>query len=145
VPPPITLLTDFGLQDPYVGIMKGVIAGIAPGSPVADLTHLVPPGDIRAGALALLSSARFFPPGTVHLAVVDPGVGSRRRPIAIRAGAFSFVGPDNGLFTYVARFDEADTRVVEIANPAYRLPAVSNTFHGRDIFAPAAAHLAVGP
>jgi S-adenosylmethionine hydrolase len=141
--PIVTILTDFGNRDPYVGIMKGVIARIAPEARTIDLTHLVPPGDILAGSLALLQAVPFYPPGTVHLVVVDPGVGSHRKPIAAAAGSALFVGPDNGVFTYV--FDRLGfKKAVELANPAYRLPAVSNTFHGRDVFAPAAAHLAAG-
>ncbi|MBI3764456.1 MAG: SAM-dependent chlorinase/fluorinase [Chloroflexi bacterium] len=139
----IALLTDFGDLDPYVGIMKGVIHGIAPEARVVDLTHNVPPQDIRRGAYALYLSAPYFPPETVYLCVVDPGVGGARRPIAVATDRGIFVGPDNGLFTYI--YTSYDVRaVVELAESRYRLAKVSHTFHGRDIFAPAAAHLARG-
>jgi S-adenosylmethionine hydrolase len=141
-PPIITLTTDFGLRDPFVGIMKGVILGICPAARLVDLSHEVSPQDVFEGALLLESSARFFPPGTVHLAVVDPGVGSRRRGLAISAAGQQFVGPDNGLLT--AMLNEPGWRAVSLENPDYRLAEVSRTFHGRDVFAPAAAHLAAG-
>jgi S-adenosylmethionine hydrolase len=142
MPPIITLTTDFGSRDPFVGVMKGVILGICPDARLVDLTHDVAPQDVGEAALVLESSARFFPRGTVHLAVVDPGVGSRRRGLAISAAGQRFVGPDNGLFT--AALDEAGWVAVSLENPDYRLAEVSRTFHGRDIFAPAAAHLACG-
>ncbi|MBI3624707.1 MAG: SAM-dependent chlorinase/fluorinase [Candidatus Rokubacteria bacterium] len=138
----ITLTTDFGTRDPYVGAMKGVILQISPGIRLVDLTHEISPHEILEGALALEAAAPFFPPGTIHLAVVDPGVGSPRRPLAIAAGGQQFVGPDNGLFSFL--FCAGDWSAVRLEAPAYRLPAVSQTFHGRDIFAPAAAHLALG-
>ncbi len=137
----ITLTTDFGLRDPYVGIMKGVILGIAPEACLVDITHEVGSHDIVEGAFALASSVRFFPPGTVHLGVVDPGVGSDRRPIAASDGQHMFVGPDNGLFSLC--LDENAT-MHHITNDAYFLSPVSETFHGRDIFAPVAARLAAG-
>jgi len=140
--PIITLTTDFGLRDPFVGIMKGVILGICPGARLVDLTHEVAPYDVREAAFALESAAGFFPAGTVHLAVVDPGVGSARRAIGLLTGGRYFVGPDNGLFTF-AIAGEAWT-AVSLGTEAFRLPTVSQTFHGRDIFAPAAAHLATG-
>ena len=140
--PIITLTTDFGTRDPFVGMMKGVILGICPDARLVDLTHDVAPQDVLEAALVLESSARFFPAGTVHLAVVDPGVGSRRRALAISAAGQRFVGPDNGLFT--AALDEAGWEAVSLENPEYRLAEVSQTFHGRDVFAPAAAHLACG-
>jgi S-adenosylmethionine hydrolase len=140
--PVITLTTDFGLRDPFVGIMKGVILGICREVQVVDLTHEVAPHDVLEGALALESAWRFFPPGSVHLAVVDPGVGSGRRALAIEAGGHYFVGPDNGLFTFALVADRWSA--VSVEAPGYRLPEVSRTFHGRDIFAPAAAHLALG-
>jgi len=142
MPPIITLTTDFGTRDPFVGVMKGVILGICPDARLVDLTHDVAPQDVLEAALVLESSARFFPAGTVHLAVVDPGVGSRRRALAISAARQRFVGPDNGLFT--AALDEAGWEAVSLENPEYRLAEVSQTFHGRDVFAPAAAHLACG-
>ena len=141
--PLITILTDFGDQEPYVAIMKGVIARIAPQARTVDLTHNIPPGNIQAAALALLQAVPFFPEGAVHLVVVDPGVGSRRRPIAAAIGEALFVGPDNGVFTHLYQ-RLGLKKVVELAEPRYRLPVVSHTFHGRDIFSPAAAHLANG-
>jgi S-adenosyl-L-methionine hydrolase (adenosine-forming) len=139
--PPIAILTDFGYRDHYVGAMKGVIASIAPDAPIVDITHGIPPQSIVAGSIALAQSWRFFPKGTVFLAVVDPGVGTARLPIAIetRAGA-RFVGPDNGLLMMAAR-DAKWSRAHELRSPRYRLPNPSVTFHGRDIFAPAAAHI----
>jgi S-adenosylmethionine hydrolase len=138
--PIITLLTDFGLADPYVGMMKGVIAGICPEANVVDLTHAVPPQDVRTGAFFLERAFRFFPKGTVHLAVVDPGVGTSRRALAASAGGHLFVGPDNGVLSLAAR----RRRAVSITQRSYFLSRVSNTFHGRDVFAPVAAHLARG-
>lgn len=143
----ISLLTDFGDRDAFVGVMKGVILGICPQARLIDLCHQLEPGDVTGGALLLRSAAPYFPPGMVHLAVVDPGVGGERRPIAIRAGGQFFVGPDNGLLWAAARLicaRGAPPETRRLANPAYRLPNVSATFHGRDVFAPAAAHLAVG-
>jgi S-adenosylmethionine hydrolase len=138
----ITLTTDFGLKDPYVGIMKGVILGINPEARLVDLTHEIAPQEILEGALALEAAVPFFPPGSIHLAVVDPGVGSSRRPLALAARGQSFVGPDNGLFSFL--FAEPGWAAVTLEAPAFRLPAVSRTFHGRDLFAPAAAHLSLG-
>jgi S-adenosylmethionine hydrolase len=141
----ITLLTDFGLQDGYPGIMKGVIWGIAPDVQIADLTHAISPQDILEGALALGRAAPYFPPGTIHLGVVDPGVGTQRRAMAARIGECFFVGPDNGLCT--ALLDQAAGRpqeAVQLDNPHFWLPEVSHSFHGRDIFAPVAGHLANG-
>lgn len=139
----ITLLTDFGTQDAFVGVMKGVIKSLAPHADVIDLTHHVPPQDIRAGAFVLQTVCRYFPPGTIHLAVVDPGVGGARRPVAAHIGDFVYVCPDNGLLSHVLAQD-ALTRAVTLDNRQYHLPQVSRTFHGRDIFAPVAAHLANG-
>lgn len=141
--PILTLLTDFGLSDPYVGILKGVVLGIADDARVVDLTHDVPPQDVLTGALLLERSARWFPKGTIHVAIVDPGVGSKRRAIAIACRDRTFVGPDNGLLSLAAA-RHGVVRAVELANPAYRLRDLSSTFHGRDLFAPAAAHLAAG-
>lgn len=140
--PIITLTTDFGTRDPFVGAMKGVILQIAPDARLVDLTHEIAPHDVLEGALALEAAAGFFPPGTVHLAVVDPGVGSSRRPLAVAAQGQFFVGPDNGLFTFALAGQGWSAVCLEVA--AYRLPRVSRTFHGRDVFAPAAAHLALG-
>jgi S-adenosylmethionine hydrolase len=130
------------MRDPFVGIMKGVILAICREARFVDLTHEVAPHDVLEGTLALESAWRFFPPGSIHLAVVDPGVGSGRRAIAVLAGGHYFVGPDNGLFTFALLADRWSA--VSLEAPAYRLPQVSQTFHGRDIFAPAAAHLACG-
>ncbi len=139
--PPIAILTDFGYRDHYVGAMKGVIARIAPAAPIIDLTHGIPAQRVIAGAIALKQSWRYFPKRTVFLAVVDPGVGTARLPIAIetRAGA-RFVGPDNGLL-WPAANEAGIARAAELRAARYRLADVSSTFHGRDIFAPAAAHL----
>jgi S-adenosyl-L-methionine hydrolase (adenosine-forming) len=139
----ITFLTDFGLQDDFVGTCHGVMASIAPDTRVIDITHGIPPQAILQGALVLRSTMKYMPVG-VHLAVVDPGVGSQRRPVALRTsdGRF-FVGPDNGLLLLAA--DELGIEAAhELADERYRLPNVSRTFHARDIFSPAAAHLAAG-
>lgn len=141
--PLVTLTTDFGMADGYVGTMKGVILGIAPDARLVDLSHEIAPQDVRQAAYVLYTAYPFFPPHTVHLVVVDPGVGSARRPIALRTPAGYFVGPDNGVFSYVMAREPVEA-VVELANPRYRLPQISHTFHGRDVFAPAAAHLAAG-
>lgn len=139
----IALLTDFGTTDTYAGVLKAVIAKLAPGTTTIDLTHAVPPGDIPNGAFQLWRSAPYFPAGTIFLCVVDPGVGTARRAIAVRFGGFTFVGPDNGLPTYLM-LGEKRPAAFELAAAEYRLDRVSATFHGRDIFAPAAAHLARG-
>lgn len=139
----ITLTTDFGHQDWFVGTMKGVILGINPNLQVVDITHEVPAGDIRAGAFALMASYRFFPKGTIHVAVVDPGVGSDRHAIAIKTTNYFFVGPDNGVLSFALKNEEIkETRLLD--NLKYFLKPVSHTFHGRDIFAPVAAHLSRG-
>jgi len=145
--PVITLTTDFGLKDGFVGTMKGVIWSICPLAQIADISHLIAPQNVLEGAFALWRAYPFFPAGTVHVAVVDPGVGTRRRPLAARLGAHTFVGPDNGLFTPV--YEEAEKNgwpleIVHLTNEKYFLAQVSRTFHGRDIFAPVAAHLANG-
>jgi S-adenosylmethionine hydrolase len=139
----ITFLTDFGLQDDFVGTCHGVMARIAPDARVIDITHGIPPQAILQGALVLRSTMKYMPVG-VHLAVVDPGVGGRRRAIAVRTSdGRSFVGPDNGLLLLAA--DELGVEAAhELADERYRLPNVSRTFHARDVFAPAAAHLAAG-
>ncbi len=139
----ITLTTDFGYGDHYAGVMKGVIAGINPSAIVIDITHGIESYNIAEAAFKLYASYSYFPEGTVHVAVVDPGVGSARRAIAAESGGYRFVGPDNGIFSLI--FDERGVdRIVEITNPAFMLSNVSSTFHGRDIFAPAAAHLSKG-
>ena len=139
----VTLLTDFGLEDAFVGAMKGVVLGIFPGARLADLTHGVAAHNILEGAFGLAGAAPYFPAGTVHVAVVDPGVGSDRRAIVAECERGLYVAPDNGLLTLVLRQDPPK-RIVAIEDARYRLPGVSATFHGRDIFAPAGAHLAVG-
>jgi S-adenosylmethionine hydrolase len=141
--PVIALLTDFGTRDHYVGAMKGVIAGICPDASCIDITHDIEPHDVLAAALELSASYRFFPAGTVFLVVVDPGVGSSRRPMAADAGGFKFVGPDNGVLTLVFR-ESKPKRVVELTQRKYARPTVSRTFEGRDRFAPAAAWLSKG-
>lgn len=139
----ITLTTDFGLRDWFVGTMKGVIAGIAPKARVVDITHELPAGDVLAGAFALASSARYFPKGTVHVAVVDPGVGSVRKAIAVQTADYFFVGPDNGVLALALARERVEAiRVLE--NKSFFLRPLSRTFHGRDVFAPVAAHLTCG-
>ena len=140
----ITFLTDFGLQDDFVGTCHGVIAGIAPDARVIDVTHGVRPGHVLQGALALANTLPYMPAG-VHLAVVDPGVGSSRRPLALRdREGRLYVGPDNGLLLPAADRFGGVTEAHELANAEYSLQPVSRTFHGRDLFSPAAAHLAAG-
>jgi S-adenosyl-L-methionine hydrolase (adenosine-forming) len=141
--PVIALLSDFGSRDHYVGTMKGVILGICPDATLVDVTHDVPPHDVLGGALELGAAYRYFPAGTIFLAVVDPGVGSARRGIAAEIGDYRFVCPDNGLLTLVAR-DVAPKKIVELTERRYARPTVSRTFEGRDRFAPAAAWLAKG-
>jgi S-adenosylmethionine hydrolase len=141
--PVIAILTDFGLHDQYVGAMKGVALGICPDVTLVDITHDIPAQDIAAGARALESSYTCFPHGTVFLCVVDPGVGSKRRAIALEAGGYRFVAPDNGLLS-LAVDATAPATIVEITNPAFSRPTISRTFEGRDRFAPAAAWLAAG-
>ncbi|MDI3298043.1 MAG: SAM-dependent chlorinase/fluorinase [Bacillota bacterium] len=141
---PILFLSDFGDSE-YAGICRAVIAGIAPGAPLIDLSHHVPPFDVAAGALVALDAARYAPPGSVWLAVVDPGVGAGRRALALRTGRGDLmVGPDNGLLLPAAAALGGVAGAWSLENPAYRLPQISATFHGRDLFAPAAAHLARG-
>ncbi len=138
----ITLTTDFGLSDGYVGIMKGVILGITADVQLVDISHEISPQDVHQGSFVLRNAVPYFPDGTVHLAVVDPGVGSRRRPLLVTTPRASFVGPDNGLFTFALAQPDAQAWVLD--RPQYWLPVISRTFHGRDIFAPVAAHLARG-
>jgi len=139
----ITLTTDFGTVDPFVGVMKGVIAGINPEAQVIDISHGVPPQDIIAGALILRHSVSYFPRGTIHVAIVDPGVGSDRRPLLVQCDGNYFVGPDNGVLSLALEGKEP-TRIIQLSNPDYHLQPTSATFHGRDIFAPVAAHLSQG-
>jgi S-adenosyl-L-methionine hydrolase (adenosine-forming) len=145
--PILTLTTDFGLKDGFTGILKGVIWGICPEAKIADISHNITSQNILEGAFVLSRACPFFPPGTIHLAVVDPGVGTGRRPMAARLGTQLFVGPDNGLFTLLieaAERERGPVEFVQLVNPRFWLPEVSHTFHGRDIFAPVAAHLANG-
>jgi S-adenosyl-L-methionine hydrolase (adenosine-forming) len=140
----VTFLTDFGLQDDFVGTCHGVIKRIAPETQIIDLTHGIRPGRVLQGALVLANTVPYTPVG-VHLAVVDPGVGGGRRPLALRdAEGRCYVGPDNGLLLPAAERSGGVVEAHELANPAYALPTVSRTFHGRDLFAPAAAHLSLG-
>ncbi len=165
----ITLTTDFGTLDGYVGVMKGVILGINPRATLVDITHEVEPQNVEQGAFLLAAAGPYFPPGTIHLVVVDPGVGTARRPVAVQSGESFFVAPDNGVLslalggshfgasqsgeTVIVPLEEAvltqasganPFRAVHLDRPGYWLPDVSNTFHGRDIFAPSAAHLSLG-
>jgi S-adenosyl-L-methionine hydrolase (adenosine-forming) len=139
----ITLTTDFGLKDPYVAEMKAAILGISSASTLVDITHEIEKFNIRMGAFVLSCAANYFPKGTIHVAVVDPSVGTRRRPILIETKRGFFIGPDNGVLLLAAEKDGIET-FREITNQGLMLPEVSNTFHGRDVFAPTAAHLANG-
>lgn len=147
--PVITLTTDFGTQDSYVGVMKGVILSICPDVHLVDITHDIPPQNMTAAAFVVRSYTPYFPPGTIHLVVVDPGVGSTRQPVALSTPDACYVGPNNGVFGLVwqdalQRWSLSEVRAVVLAEPQFWLPNVSMTFHGRDIFAPVAAHLAAG-
>ncbi len=139
------ILTDFGTEDSYVATMKAVMLTIAADLKIVDITHAIQPQNIREGAFALMNSYRYFPEGTVFCVVVDPGVGSARKPIAVRCAGYHFVAPDNGLLSYSLDKLAAAYQAVSLDNPAYHLPRASHTFHGRDIFAPAAARLARDP
>lgn len=141
---PIVLLTDFGQRDGYVGVMKGVIAGIAPNARVIDLSHDLPPQDLAAARFVLWNQHRFFPDGSVFVCVVDPGVGTARPIIAVKTRRHFFLAPDNGLLDLVLTEERPET-ILRVENPAFfRTAPPSRTFHGRDIFAPAAAHLLAG-
>ena len=145
--PILTLTTDFGTKDGFVGTLKGVIWSICPLAQIADISHEISPQNVLEGSFTLWRAYAFFPAGTVHVAVVDPGVGTSRRPIAARLGGHTFVGPDNGLFTPI--YEDAEKNgwpeeIVHLTNGKYFLSEVSRTFHGRDIFAPVAAQLANG-
>ena len=139
----ISLLTDFGSRDAFVGIMKGVVLGINPTARLVDLSHEIPAQNILAGALVLRSAFSFFPSDTIHVAIVDPGVGSTRRGILLETRHGYFVGPDNGLLSLAAPA-ETVVRTIYLANTEYFLSPCSSTFHGRDVFAPVAAHLSLG-
>jgi S-adenosyl-L-methionine hydrolase (adenosine-forming) len=142
----VTLTTDFGLSDAYVGAMKGVILSIAPHVTIVDICHEVPAQDVVAGGMTLAAAWRYFPAGTIHVAVVDPGVGTPRRPLALQWAGHFFVGPDNGLLSLIWQEPQrgAGVTVVHLTRPAFWITDPSPTFHGRDIFAPVAAHLANG-
>ncbi len=143
----LTLTTDFGLRNGFAGTMKGVIWGIVPQVKIVDISHEIAPQNIQEGAFTLWRAAPFFPEGTIHVYVVDPGVGTKRRPLAARLGNQYFVGPDNGMLTLLIEAAEQTKEPVEfihLNNPKYWLPRISHTFHGRDIFAPVGAHLANG-
>lgn len=146
--PVITLTTDFGLADSYVGTMKGVILSVCPEAMLVDITHEIAPQAVRQAAYVLSTAAPYFPPGCVHLVVVDPDVGSERRPIVVKMKGATYVAPDNGVLSLALAQDSArldgDCLAVHLAEPRYRLQPISATFHGRDIFAPAAAYLASG-
>lgn len=141
--PVVAFLTDFGTRDHYAGVMKGVVLSICPDVTVVDVTHDLPPHDLVAAAYELAATYRYFPPGTIFVTVVDPGVGSSRRGIAVEAGDWKFVAPDNGVMTMVLREAPAK-KVVELTERRYARPTISRTFEGRDRFAPAAAWLAKG-
>lgn len=139
----ITLLTDFGYQDAYVGIMKGVIAGINPLASIIDICHNVPPQDIFSGAYLLYTAYKYFPKDTIHVAIVDPGVGSKRDIICIKTKDYFFLVPNNGLLSSIVQ-EEKPKGIFRVTNNKYFLPTTSDTFHGRDVFAPVAAHLSLG-
>ena len=137
----LSFLTDYGLEDGFVAACRGVAARIAPDAGIIDVTHLIPPGDVRRGAAVLAQTVPYLPPA-VHVAVVDPGVGTGRRGVAVAAGDSVFVGPDNGLLSWAVQAAGGAARAVSLTNRALWLDAVAATFHGRDIFMPVAAHLA---
>ena len=138
--PVITLTTDFGNKDYFVGSVKGVILQINPDIKIVDITHEIPPYSIKNGAFVIYASFRYFPKGSVHLVVVDPGVGSARKPILVVSRSGFFLGPDNGLFSYIYE-EDGPCQVYEITEKKFFLPSIGQTFHGRDIFAPVAAWL----
>jgi S-adenosylmethionine hydrolase len=142
-PPIITLTTDFGPGSRYVGAMKGVILSINPRATIVDLSHAVPARDIHAGAIVLAETAPWFPPGTIHVAVVDPGVGSKRRIVYAEIGKQHFIAPDNGLLSRLAMM-QTPSKIISVDEPRHWMPSVSRTFHGRDIMAPVAARLSAG-
>lgn len=150
----IALITDFGLSDPYVGIMKGVILSINPAAKIVDVSHMVRPQDIFEGAFTLSTSFYYFPPSTIHVVVVDPGVGGERAALLVETDSGTFIGPDNGVLSWAIGFGQPKEphgrkvatirRIIELNNSRYWLPRISQTFHGRDVFAPVAAHLSLG-
>ncbi len=139
----ISITTDFGLKDHYTGAMKGAILTVNPAAKLIDISHAITPGDILQGAFVMAEACRYYPRGTVHLGVVDPGVGGPRRAVIVETERFLFVGPDNGLLSLAAESDGIK-RVFEIKNEKYMREAISRTFHGRDIFGPVAGHLSLG-
>ena len=139
----ITLITDFGRSDPYIAMMKGVILSVNPDATIIDVTHQIPAHSIKEGSLIIKTSYTYFPSGTVHVGVVDPGVGGKRRPIVVLVDNHFFVGPDNGLFSTIIE-TQRDIDVIHLKEKKYWMRSISPTFHGRDIFAPAAAHLSLG-
>ncbi len=139
----ITLTTDFGLTDPYVGMMKGAILSINPEARIIDISHMVKVGDISHAAGLIKETFKFFPKGTIHVVVVDPGVGGDRRPILIKTENYFFIGPDNGLFWPIVSSTK-HAEIIHLTEKSYFLPHISRTFHGRDIFSPVAAHLSLG-
>ncbi len=139
----ITLTTDFGLNDYYVGAMKGVILSINPDAKIIDITHAIPKYDVIKAAFTAQNICPYFPKETIHIVVVDPGVGSERKPIVVHSEQGIFIGPDNGVFSFIYKSSK-EVSIREIANVEYLLEERSNTFHGRDIFAPAAAHISLG-
>ncbi len=140
----ITLTTDFGTSDGFVGTIKGVILSINPQATIVDISHDIAPQDVEQGAFVLAAAARYFPQNAIHLVVIDPGVGSERRPIAIQRADTIYIAPDNGVLSLAISNFQPPISVVHLSRPQYWLPNVSNTFHGRDIFAPCAAHLSLG-
>lgn len=141
--PIITLTTDFGLKDPYQGAMKGAILSINPEVRFVDITHQVRPGNIVEGAFIFFEAYKYFPAGAIHIGVVDPGVGGSRRPVLVQTERFFFIGPDNGIFGLAVK-NEKVKKIVHLKEARYFRQEVSNTFHGRDIFGPVAAHLSLG-
>lgn len=139
----VTLITDFGLQGEYSGAMKGAILKVNPCCQVVDITHQIGPQDVLEASFVLKNTYLYYPPGTIHVVVVDPGVGTRRRPVVLRKNGHFFVGPDNGVFTFVLS-EKGRTEGYEVARKDFSLSPLSNTFHGRDIFAPVAGHLSLG-
>jgi len=138
----IALLTDFGLEDTYVGVMKAVMMNICPDARIVDITHAIQPQNVREAAFALMNSYRYFPTGTTFCVVVDPGVGSTRLPVAVKTADYQFIAPNNGVLSYALATVQSDYQAVILENPQYQQLPVSQTFHGRDIFSPAAAYIA---
>jgi len=142
--PLITLTTDFGTQDPYVATMKGVILSINPGATIVDICHAIEPQNVAQAAFLLSTSYRYFPQGTIHVVVVDPGVGTERKALLLVTAEAFFVAPDNGVLSYIVEEASTEVKAFHLTNPRFWLSPVSDTFHGRDIFAPVAAYLSLG-